>query len=625
MRENSGSWIIKFLLGLIVIAFVGIGVGSYGSKNRRTVATIGDKDVTIQEYQDSYKRVVNQLRARFGDSINEETLKMFNVEQQALDQIIENHLVSLEADKHEFIVSDEEIQSQLMEIDAFKENGKFNIERYQRMLALQRTNSEIFEAQIRAELRNQKVRNLVLDAVSVSDMEAKEWYINKNTRVTLDFLKFDPRELKDIEPTEEQIQAFYDEKKEDYKTEPKRVASFLRYSPGAFKGKVTIDKEGVEIYYAENQDEFKEPEKIEARHILFKIPDDADEAAVEEIRKKAMEIYEKAKLGENFAELAKNHSEGPSAASGGYLGPFARGAMVKPFEEAAFAMQPGDISEPVQTRFGWHIIKVDQRFEATVTSMEDAYKTIETKLVDIEAKDMAYNAAGQAFDHVIEGDDLEQVALLTQQTVNHTEPFSATGFELKEQDKSQFAREAFDLSLDTISDIKTIGDTYYLIKVTQVIEPKIQPLDQVRDKIVSDLTAKLQEEKAKTTAESILKEIKETGALKTVAQNHTLEVETTRPFVNSGPVGEIGASPDLLDAAFKLGDKAVHDEVIQSSAGFFVIALNEKLLPEEEKITQGLSQTRDEILMAKQNQVYRTWLDNLKAKSDIEVNPDFFN
>lgn len=626
MRENSGSWIIKIILGLIVIAFVGIGVGSYGSRNRGTVATIGDTTVSIQEYQDSYNLILNQLRGQFGDYLNEDTLKMFNVKQQALDRIIENHLISLQAENLDIIVSDEEMQNELAAVDAFKRNGRFDLDQYKRVLAYQQTNPEIFEAQIRQDLKNQKVRQLVVSAIAVSDPEAEAWYINKNSKVSVDYLGFDPGEMTDVSPSDEEITAYYEKNKAQYQSEPKRVARYVRYSPEDYREGLVVDKEKVERYYAENKSEFEEPEKAEARHILIKLSSDADDAAVEEARKKAAAICERAKSGEDFAELAKKESQGPSASSGGYLGTFGRGAMVKPFEEAVFSMNTGDISEPVRTQFGWHVIKVEKKFDAGLTSLEEAYPSIEKKLKDTEIETRAYELAGKAFDLVIDGDDLEQVAVLTGTTVQTTPEFTETGAGLQMSSAGQFAAQAFKMSLNTISDIKKIGDDYFLIKIVTAIDPEIQPLDTVKYKVTRDLTGKMQEEKATALATAVLEEAGNGKRLADIANEKNLELKTTEPFLKKGVVPEIGSSLEFLEAAFNLTEPGqVHDTLIKTDKGVFVIALNERILPDKTETAGELTATKREILSAKQNQVYTAWLEELKQRSDIQINPDFFD
>lgn len=141
---------------------------------------------------------------------------------------------------------------------------------------------------------------------------------------------------------------------------------------GHYGDKVTVSEKDVDDFYAGNPDNFKTEETIRARHILFTVSPDAGEEEKKEAKKKAEEVLEKARGGEDFAELAKIHSQGPSGPKGGDLGVFGRGKMVPPFEEAVFALKPGEVSDLVETRFGYHIIKLEERNDASSITRDEA-------------------------------------------------------------------------------------------------------------------------------------------------------------------------------------------------------------------------------------------------------------
>ena len=143
---------------------------------------------------------------------------------------------------------------------------------------------------------------------------------------------------------------------------------YLKFEPGNYVAKVEISEDEISEYYEEHPDEFQNPKTVEARHILIKVGQDAADEEVAKAKDKIQDILKKARSGQDFAELARQYSEGPSKDKGGLLGSFRREAMVKPFADKAFSMQAGDISEPVRTRFGWHIIKVEKVNEATVST-----------------------------------------------------------------------------------------------------------------------------------------------------------------------------------------------------------------------------------------------------------------
>ncbi|MDM8539230.1 SurA N-terminal domain-containing protein, partial [Desulfobacterales bacterium HSG17] len=412
LRENTGNWIIKFFLGIIVIVFVFLGVGSFGSKRNDSVATINDESITIKEYQQAYKMLVDQMRARFGKNLNDDILKALNVKQQAIDSLIDERLVLSEAQKLGITVSEKELQQSLLSIKAFQKDDQFNLEQYKRVLSLNSLTPEIFERSQINVLRQQKVRNMLFSAINVSDLEVQNWYLFQNTQTAVDYLMFAPGDYTDIQPDAEQIKKYYTENRENYKSEPKIQTMYLEFSPEDYKDKVSINDVRIKEYYQEHIEQFKTPQKIEARHILIKVKEDAAKEEVAKTEKQAMDIYEMAVKDQDFGELAKMYSQGPSKETGGYLGTFEKNAMVKPFADKAFSMETGEISKPVRTMFGWHIIKLVNKFEASTKTLDQVSKTITQELESTEKQNMAYYQAGEAFDAVIDGDDFDQVALI---------------------------------------------------------------------------------------------------------------------------------------------------------------------------------------------------------------------
>jgi len=626
LRENTGNWIIKIFLGIIVIVFVFLGVGSFGSKRNDSIATINDESITTKEYQQEYKAIVEQMRSRFGKNLNDDILKALNVKQRALDSLIEQKLILAQADKLKVQVSEKELQESLFAIKAFQKDGMFNMDQYKKVLSMNSLNPEIFEHKQLNSMRQQKVKDIVLSTVNVSDLEARDWYVFKNTKIAVDYLVLDPKDYSDIRPDEEQVKSFFAENKDKYKSEPKLNAVYLKFLPEDYKDKTKVTDANIKDFYEQNQEQFKIPEKVEARHILIKVAQDAEEEKVNEAQKRAQDIFEMAQKGQDFEELAKQYSEGPSKDNGGYLGVFEKKSMVKPFADQAFSMKAGDISKPVRTMFGWHIIKVIAKFDASVQTLAMASETIKNDLEQQEMQNLAYYKAGEAFDAVIDGDDFEQVALIAGKKLVSTNEFDISGQGLEMEDNAEFAKAAFSLGLDTISDVKQLGDAYYLIKVIKKIEPALQDFDLVKDKVLSELTQKLQIKKAKEDAQLIISKKSDENTLEKMAMEHKLTLKSTKLFTRDSRVEEVGNSPEFVQASFSLKENnKIYPEIIEISSKYYIIGFKEKKYPEEAEIIENLKTIKDEISQTKQSQYYQAWITELKNNSKINYNPEILN
>ena len=250
---------------------------------------------------------------------------------------------------------------------------------------------------------------------------------------------------------------------------------------------VQVDHEEVKTYYEENQAEFYSPEKVEARHILIKVDRDADENAVEAARVRAVEIYDRILKGEDFAELAKQVSEGPSKSQGGYLGTFGRGRMVKPFEDQAFVLQAGEVSEPIRTDFGWHIIKVEKHNAAQTLSLEASQDKIRGQLSDKKARALALEDAESAYDMSYGGDDLLAAAERLGVTVTTTEALARNNAIPGVADSEKFLSTGFSLDEMAVSDVQDLGDGFYIIQTLEKIPSQIQSFETVQARVQQDL------------------------------------------------------------------------------------------------------------------------------------------
>ncbi len=626
LRDNVGNWIIKFFLGIIVVVFVFFGFGTFGSKRNNSVAMINDEPISFEEYQQAYKMAINQLRARFGDNLNDDIVKALNVKQQALDSLIDQKILLAEADKLNIIVPNKELQENLLSQKAFQRDGKFDLALYKRVLGLSSMNPEMYEQMQLNALKNQKLRDMVLNAVNVSDMEARNWYIFQNKKVAVDYILIKPDDYKHIQPGEDQVEQYYNENKDTYKSEPKRKAVYLKFSPEDYEDKVTVTDAHIKDYYEQHAEEFKIKEKVEARHILIKVSQDAEKAEIDAAYKKALDVYNMALKEQNFEKLAKQYSEGPSKENGGYLGVFEKQSMVKPFADKAFEMKAGEISKPVKTRFGWHIIKVMAKFEASKQTLDQVSEKIRKDLAKDELENSAYYAAGEAFDSVIDGDDIEQVALLSNKKVLTTNEFTIDGEGLNIENSLGFAQTAFDLALENISDVKQLGESYYLIKVVEIIDPAVQELKSVYNKVSNDLMAQLQDEKAKEDAGRFTETAYQEKSLKQIEKKYQLDTNSTKLFTRSSSVENIGNSPDFLQASFSLTkNEPVYSKPVKIPEGYCIIAFKEMSLPDESEIEKNLETIKGNISYQKQTTAFQTWLAELKKGYKIKYDPKILN
>ncbi|MFC1858297.1 SurA N-terminal domain-containing protein [Thermodesulfobacteriota bacterium] len=627
MRDHATSWMIKFLLGAIVIVFVFWGVGSYRSQRMNVLAQVNGDKITVEEYREAYNNILEQLRRNYGDNLNNELIEQMQVRQKALDGLINQKLVLQEAKKLNFRVTDQELARIISEMPAFQSSGGFDSRLYERILNRYRLTPEEFEIKQRESMLVERLRSFINAGIKISDPEILEWYKWKNSSVNIEFLLFDPSRYTDINITPDEIRTYFNEQRDNYKTDPQVKVRYLHFKPENYKSDISITDEAITEYYQANPFEFEKEKTVVARHILIKVDQGASSEKDEDARKKALKIFKLAEEeGKDFAELAKQFSEGPTKADGGYLGAFAKDKMVKPFSDKAFSMKPGEISEPVRTRFGWHIIKVENVNEASVETLQEAESKIRDTLLDEKAKNLALDEAETAYDATFENDNIETTAEALQLNLQTTDFFTIKGPEKGIQNRTKFASTAFDLEVMDISEIQDFEDGYYIMQVTEKLPAGISEFEAVQEKAKKDLMQEKQNEKAEKDAQACLAALKNGVPMDEESKKYGIKPEKTGFFKRNASIPKIGYDQEINKEAFKLtAQNDLATDVVKGRKGFYNIKLKERKEPDPEGFEKEKDTLKGSLLQQKQYKTYDTWLSELRDRGEVIIEEDFFN
>ena len=620
MRKHAGTWMIKIILGAIVVVFVFWGVGSYTSRRSGQVASVNGTIITLDDYRITYSNLVEQVRQSFGNNLNEELIEMLQLRKRALDQLIDRSLMLQAAEKFKLTVSDEELSESIRNISTFQTAGAFDGRRYINTLNRNKITPETFEIQQRDAILIDKLQAFISGNIKVSDPEAQQSYIWNNTEVDIDYVILEPQQYKEIELTDEEIRNYFDQNKDSYKTDPRIKIRYLYFKPEDYAGKVTVSEDDIQDYYESNPEKFKSPKTVEARHILIKLGPDANAEEVESARQRIETVLEMAKEGRDFAELAKQYSEGPTKTQGGNLGAFRREAMVKPFADKAFSMKAGEISEPVRTRFGWHIIKVEKVNPEKTLTLSEAEGDILKNLKADFSKNLAYDEAEAVYDESFEGRNLDVIAEERNLKILTTEYFSQKNPPAEIKANPRFTSFAFSLPTNEISGVQDFGDGYYLIEVIDQVPAQISELETVEAKVKKDLVKEKQDTKARDEAQAFLAELKNGETFATLGEKFKLAPKKTGFFKRNDSIPAIGSERDLARIAFRLSDNnKLPEEVIKGQKGYFVISFRERQKPSLEGFEKEKTEIKERLLQQKTLKTFDAWLKQLKNESRITI------
>ena len=621
---------LSVFLWIVIAAFIGTifvvwGAGKRGmERGDAAIAAINGDQILRDEYYSAMRRYADYYRDIYKDRLTPEILQSLDLENRVLQDLIRKRLMLQEAERVGIVVTDSEVTSVLSKTPGFQDReGNFRPELYMRILSMNRMAPEIYEHGIRQSQKVARLQDFIRATVRITDEEVKAKYVEDNEKVNCKYVEFKGRELaKELEPSDQELQKLYASQKERYKSQREVKVEYLLFSPETYKSKVNIADDEVRDYYDEHESEYVQEEEVQARHILVKLHDDASEKADQDAKKKIEGLLTKVKVGEDFATLARENSDCPSSSKGGDLGFFGRGQMAKPFEDSAFSLEVGEISDVVKTQFGYHIIKVEGRKEAKTQEFDQVAEDIRTKLSDEKALDLAKEAAESAHERIGDSNDLAGFARDAGLKLTMTDFFTRMD-EIEGLGRSyQFANAALGLSKDAISPSVKGKDRYFLIKLIDERPPIVLPFDEVRDKVKRDWTKEEGEKIAKKKANEFAQKVTNLESFDKTAQAWELTVKETNMFSKEGYVRGVGRSEEFAQKAFETevggvgGPIMVRDRYI-----FFAVLEHTEFVQEEfDKIKGQLAQ---EMRSDKENEALGAWIEDLKTRAEIYIDPAF--
>jgi peptidyl-prolyl cis-trans isomerase D len=621
-RKHAASGIIKVILGLIVIVFVFWGFEGFRSDRSGRVALVNGEAITIDEYRMAYNNLLERYRQQYGEQLNDEFIEILQLRKQALDSLVNQKLMELEARKLNFRVSDQELADYIRNVEAFQSDGVFDSRKYREILTRIRTTPEQFEQEQRTSLLIQKLRDFIVSNVKVSDDEVLEFFKWINASVKIQFALFDPGKYEISSPDTEILKAYFEKNKEVFRLKPMRKVRYVHINPEDYTDKVVLSDQEIKEYYDRNIGEFTTEQTVEARHILITVDNDAEEQVWEDKKQQIVSILEKARAGEDFAGLAEKYSEDPSREQGGQLGVFGRGAMVKPFEDAAFSMKAGEISDPVRTRFGWHIIKVENVNESKTLTFEEAREQINNRLNEIHSKTLAYNAAEEIYQMSFEGDDLVKAAEKLGVSLKTTDFFTDEG----PQDKSVIIRDkfteiAFSLSDMEISEINEFPDGFYIIQLIGIQESRIPDFEEINEKVVSQWILEKQDEMARQDAESFLEKLTSGSVMEEISEEFDVAVTESDFFRRNQTIPNLGYEPEISNAAFDLSHENRYPEkILKGRNGYYIIGFQDRKEPDTGDFEKEKENIQQRLMVQKQMKTFEDWMTQTRNNSKISIN-----
>ncbi len=621
MRKHTKGILVKVMVGLIAVVFVFWGVYAIREKPGSKIAYVNGDLITGLEYEAKYREMLDALQKQYKEYWNDTLVKAFQIKQRALNSLIEKRLISQESNRIGLGVTDDEVANAIFTYPAFQVNGKFYEGRYRSLLSYNRMEPADFESAIKLELLGKKIQNFIKCFFPLTDLEMMDYYSYQKEKVNIGFVSFNPRDFKGkMVVKQDEKEAYFKAHKEKYRIPEKIKIAYLVLAPSDFLDKVTIAEKEISDFYELNQESFKNPKKIKARHILLKVSPDASESEETNTKEKALSLLKRLKDGEDFAALAKKYSQGPTASKGGDLGYFTRGKMVKSFEELAFSLKKGEIGGPVKTRFGWHIIRIDDIKNTTIKTLSEVRNQIVTTLKNDISNEIAHERALTLMDQMPYDINLATYAAQHGLAVKETDYFPKKGTIPGLGGDERLIKSIFSLKKGETSEIIEHKDKFYIIQVVDNKDSHIPKMSEVSDQLDKDVINHLSLIAAKREAESYLEELKGGADWFELAKNKGLKTDETGFFTRRENTPKIGYSPLLSEVTFSLSSqKRYPDEAFEVNNKVYIIRWLTKEDINMNDFDKEKKSFKQMLLLTKNRRIFNAWLQSIKEKAEIKI------
>ena len=619
------SGILLVICGAMVITFIPGGLTSEltGTPGAGVVAKVNGNDIKSDEVRQTARQMAQQDAQRYGEMASK--LMPFLVQQEtvrAVDQMINRQVLLSEAGRMGLRVTPEEVKDELQHgryAATFFPGGSFiGQAEYEDMLQRANLTPVKFEHEVGDDILLTKLQALISGSTSVSDAQIHEQFVKENSKVKFDYAVLKQDDLrKGLHPTDEELKAFYESHKANYANSvpEKRKAKYAVIETGKAAADVQVTPDDLRTYYDQHRDQYRMPEQVKVSHILIKTPlpgpdGKVDEKGVAEAQRRAEDLLKQVKNGAKLEDLAQKYSEDPgSAKQGGSLGWIGKGQTVPEFEKAAFSLPKGQTSDLVKSSYGFHIIRVDEKQEAHVKTLDEVKAEIEPiikhqkgqQIAQQQAEALLKRAQAQGLDAAAAA---QGVPVITSDYFSRKDTLPGLG------PATQFMDAVFTATEKSTPDVAPASQGIVVFQLLGVKPAATPTFEEIRSRVEEEfknerssalLSQKIQELSDRAKAEhGLQRAAKEMGAT----------VKSSDFVLPDGQVPDVGSMSGQASVAFTMKPGEISGP-INSGANAVVLQVLETQQPTEAEYAAKRDQIRDQLLLSKQQERFGLFVSSL--------------
>ncbi|MGB3393818.1 MAG: peptidyl-prolyl cis-trans isomerase [Stenotrophomonas sp.] len=618
LRDKTSGWIVTVIMGLLMLPFLLVVDTGFGGVGRQNVAKVSappswwhsapswwpmsslwsHHEISTDDFRTRFEQARMQAREQQGDDFDPRQFETTESKLAVLDQMIDEQVVRMAADEARIVIGDATVRDYIASIPAFQRDGKFNAEQYRLTLAqsMPPRTPAMFDQVVRTSLQQSIIPTALAQSGFVTKGEGERLLKLLGETRDVEFAILPVPEADTTAVDDAQIKQWYEAHPSDFR-QPESVAiEYVELNAASMPAAAVADEATLRQRYGEEKARFVTPEERLASHILIGNGDGAEA--------KAARLAEEAKQpGADFAALATANSDDPgSKAAGGDLGWVEHGVMVKPFEDALFAMQPGEISGPVKTEFGYHVLQLRETKGGEGRPFEEVREQLAAEQMQADTERTFNELSGKLVDLVYKNptvlDSAAEELKLPVQTLGPFNRATASGIAAN----PAVLRAAFSDALKedgTVSDPIELGPNHTaMIRVTEHTPEQAIPLEQAREQVIAAVRADRAEQASNKAADALLAKLEGGQTLQALAEGEHLQLLPIPGLPRSAPMPTAAANRAVFTATPPAGDKPSYGKVELDDGRYAVFALtkvtpgNLDEVPEQQRtmLNQQLSQ-----------------------------------
>ncbi|OIQ00673.1 MAG: peptidylprolyl isomerase [Zetaproteobacteria bacterium CG2_30_46_52] len=628
MRKHAQGWLAKVLLGGIILSFALWGVGDYFSGNQiEKVAEIDGEIINNVDFLNNYQRQLSSYRNMLGDQFSKALADQLGVKNETIQTMVNRKLMLMEAAHLGLAAPDQAVLGTVQSNPAFKQGNNFDVNRYQSLVRQMGFSApRDYEEFLRLNILIESLQQAITNTASITDEEVMARFKAKYEQRVLAALVVNPEDLiAGIEVSDEAAREWFASHGSLYQSPLKAAVQAVEINAADLVNDVEISEAMIEQAYVERQSEFITPEKRRASHILVRVERDAAPELLAEAEEKINAAKARLDKGEKFAAVAKSVSDDVTSSEGGDLGFFAQGAMVAEFEQAVFSdMKVGEVSDVIQTQFGFHLIKLTDIQAEQVKTLVQVKDQIEQSLLKQAGSEEAYRLS-EDLDNALgmEGSlkaaaakvniKLQDLGLVTQQNML-ANPLLASSKLLQGKVFSTMPGDAIEI-------VSVEDGRFVAMEVTQRLAPALMPYEEVVSRVYADVKADAARNKAQQIAEDILAKAKAGESIDALAQSFAKPKYISKLVRSTGEGDDaVWLTANVLASAFRTPASNWVSSTLHTPQGVAVVYVKNVKPADQAKFAEEQAAVRDEALKAKGAVRFARWMTSVRDRHEISIN-----